>query len=135
MAPRTPARDDGRSQGRNSENVRYLVRIVAAIANIGEKFGVAFAIFVMLLLAVYFLGTAQTRDDFIRELLFGSITHTRYLALFFGALIVIAIFGLDTRFRASKTESVEMKRLADERTAWQQRALNAPLSHTEEADR
>lgn len=132
--PPLGGKPEGKRIRLSNEEIRVLVRVIGAITAVGEKFGVAFVVFLILLATVWFLGTAQTQDAFLRELLFGSITNTRYLAVFFVALIIVAIFGIDTRVQSYRTETAEMKRLADERTKWQQRALNAPLSHTEEAD-
>src|SRR5260221_14358306 len=67
-----------------AEEMRFLVQALAALTRVAERLGIAFAVLVVLLAAVWMLGSAQTRDDFLRELLFGSITHTRYLSLFFG---------------------------------------------------
>lgn len=96
---------------------------------IAERLGMAFAIMTFIVLGVWFLGSTTTKDEFVRELLFGSITNTRYLSLFFVALIVIALFGLDNMFASWRTERAEMKRLASEKTRLQERLLG-PLSHT-----
>jgi chromate transport protein ChrA len=133
VAQRQPP-DSKAGRSRSNEEINGWIRVASAITTIGEKFGVAFAVFLILLLAVYVLGSKQTHDDFMRELLFGSITNTRYLTLFFVVLILTAIFGVDTRIRAYRTESAEMKRLADQKSEWQQRAIGAPLSHTEESE-
>jgi hypothetical protein len=85
---------------KSAREIDPLVRALAALTALAERLGLAFAVLIVLLSAVWALGSAQTRDDFVRELLFGSITHTRYLSFFFGALLVIAIFGLDTRRRS-----------------------------------
>ena len=81
-------------------DVDPLVRALAALTALAERLGLAFAVFIVLLSAVWALGSSRTRDDFVRELLFGSITHTRYLSFFFGALLIVAIFGFDTRRRS-----------------------------------
>ena len=75
-------------------------------------------------------GSAQTQDDFIRDLFVWSVTGGRTLAIFFGLLILLSVFGVDTVIRAKLTESAEMKRLADEKSRWQERALGTELSHT-----
>ena len=80
--------------------------------------------------AVWFMGTEETQDDFVRELLFGEITQTRYLSCFVILLTVIALLRWDSRSRARKTESDETKRLSDERSKWQERALGTDLEHT-----
>ena len=95
-----------------------------------DRFGLAFSVMLLLLFAVKWLGSTQTQDDFVRELLFGQITGRRTLALFFGALVLLAVFGVDTAVRAKLTEKAEMKRLADEKSRWQERALDTDLSHT-----
>lgn len=116
---------------RSDAELRVWVQLCGAIGRIADKFGVAFAVMVVFLATVWWMGSEQTQDDFIRELLFGSVTGTRALAWFLVALAVIAIFGLDTKFRSLRTERREMKRLAAERDRWQELALNRPLSHTD----
>src|SRR5262245_22515268 len=78
---RAPNGDDG--------YIGPLIQALAALTRVADRLGVAFAVLVGLLTTVWVLGSAQTRDDFLRELLFGSITHTRYLALFFAALLAV----------------------------------------------
>ena len=112
--------------------LQVLVVGLNALTKVADRFGVAFAVFIILLLAVRWMGSGETQDDFIRELLFGSVTGTRFITLFFVAILVVAIFGLDTRRRDYRTESDEMKRLSDEKTHWQEVALGRPLSHTTE---
>jgi chromate transport protein ChrA len=114
------------------EQLRFWVQVVSALAKIADQFGISFAVIVILLASVWQMGDAETQNDFIRELLFGSVTNTRQLTTFFVVLVVISVFGLDTKVRAYRTESAEMKRLADEKTQWQERALGQSLSHTED---
>ena len=78
------------------------------------------------------MGNEDTQNDFIRELLFSEITGNRSLAIFFGFLILLAAFGVDTAVRGKLTESKEMKRLAQEKSMWQERALGTQLSHTDD---
>ena len=134
MAAKKSPESARRSEGRffSREDATHAIRAFAALANFAERCGVAFAVLVVLLFTIWLMGSTETRDDFIRELLFGSITNTRYLSLFVAVLIVIAVLGGLTARRAKVTESDEMKRLADERTAWQERALGRTLSHTAE---
>lgn len=100
------------------------------IARVADRFGLAVIVLGLLFGAVWLMGTAETQDDFVRELLFAEITQTRYLSFFVIVLIVIALFGLDSRSRARKTESHETKRVTDERSMWQERALGTDLEHT-----
>ena len=116
----------------NSSEIRVLVRATSIIASLVDRFGIAFVVLLLLLLAVKWMGSDQTQDDFIRELLFGEVTKGRSLAVFFVSLVLISLFGVDSIVRAKLTESKEMKRLAAEKTLWQERALQTELSHTDE---
>jgi hypothetical protein len=114
----------------NPAEVRLWVKTIAAFMSFLDRFGLAFSVMLLLLVAVKWMGTAQTQDDFIRELLFGQTTGGRTLAIFFIILILLSVFGIDTLVRAKLTESAEMKRLAEEKSRWQERALGTELSHT-----
>ena len=110
--------------------VRLWVKAIATFMSFVDRFGLAFSVMLLLLFAVKWMGSTQTQDDFVRDLLFGQITGGRSLALFFGVLVLLTVFGIDTAVRAKLTETTEMKRLADEKSRWQERALGTDLSHT-----
>lgn len=112
--------------------VRAWVRALTSVMSLVDRFGIAFTVLVLQILAVKWLGSQKTQDDFLRDLLFGEITKGRSLAIFYVILIVLAMFGVDTIVRARLSESREMKRLAKEKTEWQERALGTKLSHTDE---
>src|SRR4051812_15648994 len=104
------------------------VRAFAAADRVAEKFGVAFVILLLLFAAVYKMGSAQTQDDFIRELLFASVTHTRYLSIFVILLVLISTFGLDAIGRLLRIERSEMRRISEEKTKLQEKLLERELS-------
>jgi hypothetical protein len=135
MGPKNAAGGAPKPRSRlNSEEVRLTVKAVNVLSNVAERFGVAFAVLLLTLFAPWLMGTAQTRDDFIRELLFGSVTQTRYLSVYFVFLVIVAVSGFETRLRAFRTERAEMARLAAEKAFWQEKALGTKLSHTAEAE-
>lgn len=115
-----------------SSEVRLWVRAVTSLVSFVDRFGIAFTVLLLAIIAVKWMGSEATQDDFIRELLFGEITGNRSLAIFFGILIVFAAFGVDTAIRTRLTEGEEMKRLAREKSMWQERALGTKLSHTDD---
>lgn len=81
--------------------------------------------------AVYIFGSATTRDEFIRELLFQGITHTPWLQLFFVGLIAVAIvLAVKAQKRGRSLESSEMQRLADQKTELQEQLAGKLLSHS-----
>jgi hypothetical protein len=121
----------------SSDLPAWVPPVVAAVnvaGKVADRFGVAGAVLIVLLAAIWFLGSDKTRDDFVRETLFGAITGKPTLGIFFGLLILVIIFGLDTRARAFKAESKEMKRLAAEKTRLQEQLLERQLSHTRTGD-
>jgi hypothetical protein len=133
MATRQLGGRENAKKGRpQPERIGDSAKAINAVVAVAERIGCSFAILLLLMLAVWRLGSAQTKDDFIRELLFGSVTHTRYLSLFFIILAGISISGAETFLRSYRTERAEMKRLAEEKTYWQERALGVQLSHTDE---
>lgn len=111
---------------KSPEELGAWLRIVTAITRFVDRFGMAVGMIVLLLFTVWFMGSDKTQDDFVRELLFGEVTKTRHLAMFFVALVAISLFGLDGIIRARLLDSREVKRLAAERDKWQARALDEP---------
>ena len=98
---------------------------------VAERFGVTAAIFCLLLGAVRLFGDAKTQNDFMREVLFADVTHTRYVQVFFGALVALMACGALLRKKSITDESKEMKRLAAEKGALQQKLIGSTLSHTD----
>lgn len=127
MAPETQPK-----QQFSGGEIRAWVKAITSVMSMVDRFGIAFTVLVLQIVAVKWLGTEKTQDDFLRELLFGEITQGRSLAIYFGLLILVAMFGIDTIARARFTESREIKRLAKEKSEWQERALRTSLSHTKE---
>lgn len=121
-----------RQTGASPSEIRIWLRCLGTLTSFIDRFGLAFTVMLLLLIAVKWMGSEGTQDDFVRELLFGSITGGRSLAIFFVSLILLALFGVDTIVKARLSESAEMKRLAAEKTMWQERALKTNLSHTGE---
>lgn len=69
MAKRaTQEQPDSKGRRLNKEEVRLLVRACDILGRIGERFGVAFMVLIVLLLTIWKMGSQQTQDDFIREL-------------------------------------------------------------------
>ncbi len=108
---------------------------VFVFGNAVDKLGMPAAIFTMCLFAVWLLGSEKTHDDFIREVLFADVTHTRYVQLFFGGLVLLSVGGILVNRRSKRTESKEMKRLADEKSRLQEKLAGTTLSHTDDGDR
>lgn len=121
-----------RSTGKSPAEVAAWLRIVEKVTGLIDRLGVALTVIAVLFCSVYFMGTTKTRDDFIRDLLFGDVTHTRWLSVFLVGMVLVSVFGLDTWVRDRRVERKEMQRLADERDKWQERALNTELSHTKD---
>lgn len=121
------------SRSLNNQEVRLLVRATSVIAALVDRFGVAFVVLLLIVATVKWLGNGKTQDDFLRELLFGEITGGRSLGVFLAGLVLLALFGVDSIVRARLMESAEMRRLAQEKSRWQERALQTKLSHTDEA--
>jgi hypothetical protein len=111
---------------------RLWVKAITAVMSLADRLGIAFTVMIVLIGAVYVLGDDTTENDFIRELLFGEITGTRTLAVFMVSLAVVAVFGADTFIKAKLAERAEMKRISDEKSYWQEKALGTDLSHTGE---
>jgi hypothetical protein len=106
---------------------------VIFIGNAVDKLGVPMAVLILVLFAIRWMGSADTQDKFIQEVLFGSVTHTRHLSVFFASLIVlILISAVFTRRKKSSDESSEMKRIAKEKSELQERLLGKKLSSSAE---
>jgi len=103
---------------------------IFVMAQAVDKFGMPAALFMICLTAVWVLGDAKTQNDFIREVLFADVTHTRYVQGFFGALVALAIGASAIGIRKKRAESSELKRIAAEKTRLQQKLIEAELSHT-----
>jgi hypothetical protein len=87
---------------------------------------------IVVLLAIYQLGSEKTRDDFIREVLFGAVTDTRYLGFFFAAWVLIIMFGGTLAALYRKRESDELQRCAEEKARLQELLAGRGLHHTAE---
>jgi hypothetical protein len=100
-----------------------------------DRLGVPFAVLLVLLGAIWKMGSETTRNDFIREVLFGDITRTRHLSAFFAILIIVIVGGaIGTRQKGRKDESAEMKRVSKEKTVLQERLLGRSLSNSAEPE-
>lgn len=97
-----------------------------------ERFGVPFGLLMVCLGAVWCFGDAKTHNDFIRELLFGEITHRPTVGLIFLGLILIILVGnAAALFRRASREPKEVKRIADEKARLQEKLIGTELSHTQ----
>jgi hypothetical protein len=114
-------------------SLKWLAAAGPALSALGrfiDKFGVSFFVFVLMLITVWALGTAKTRDDFLREILFSEVTQTHYLQWFVVALIVDAIVGVRLMKWWFSREKAEIKRLAQEKARLQELLAGRALAHT-----
>lgn len=104
---------------------------VNLFTHVVDRFGVAFGVLILCLLTIWLFGSEKTQDDFIREMLFGTVTGSPATRLFFVALILLALVSSSALFRRWSREGTEMKRLADEKSRLQEKLIGSELSHTQ----
>jgi hypothetical protein len=127
-----PGKADG--SGRTptaTPNERAIVTGVASLGQLAERFGVSFAVFAAIVFSVWLCGGATTRDDFIREALFGQVTGRPILGIFLGILLINTVFPFTTWLRSKHAESKEIKRLTEERDRLQEKLIGRELHHTD----
>ena len=118
------------SKSASQRMVNSWAPLLAAVGRFVDKFGVSFSLILVLFLAVYAMGNAQTKDDFIRELLFAEITGTAYLQGAVGILTLDAVFGVILWRKWLSGESLELKRCAEEKARLQELLAGRALAHT-----
>lgn len=104
---------------------------VQLFSQIADRFGVPFALFVVCLGVIWLFGSEKTRDDFIREMLFGEIAGSPAARIFFVGLVLLALVNSSALFRRWSREPAEVKRLAAEKSRLQEKLIGRELSHTE----
>lgn len=90
--------------------------------------GPAFTVLFGSIFLLWMSGDAPTENEFVRRLFFGEVTRGGVawpLQAFFILLIVLVLLRGARVIRSSKSaENAELKRVADERTKWQDDALS-----------
>jgi hypothetical protein len=71
----------------------YLAATFGAFGRLADRIGISFTMLLVMLFTIWKMGSERTQDDFIRELLFADVTHTRYLSVFVGMLLLIIVLG------------------------------------------
>jgi hypothetical protein len=104
--------------------------LLSAIGRFADKFGASFTILVILFIAVWFMGTAKTKDDFLREILFADVTHGHWVQAFFILLAFDAVFGVTLARAWLSRERRELTRCAEEKAKLQEMLAGKPLAHT-----
>lgn len=115
----------------DSIKIDWVVAGMAAFGRVADKFGTSFAVLVLVLLAVRLLGKDNTWDDFVREVLFGQVTHRPWLGIIVAILVMDAAIGGWTVRRWLSSDSKEMRRIADEKSKLQELLMGRKLHHTE----
>lgn len=117
-----------RHDGETMRTVAWVALLERAI----DKLGIPLVLFVICLGVIKTFGSAKTQDDFVREMLFGDITHGPWIRLFFFGLIILCLLWSRITKRRASRESPEMKRIADEKSRLQEELIGKKLSHTQE---
>lgn len=129
MAKRQKTDDPSRTEESSKKGPTAGQLAVVIAGSAVDKLGVPMVTLLMILGAIRVMGKTETQDQFIQEVLFGSMTHTRHLSIFFASLIgVMLISGALTWRKKSVDESNEMKRIAKEKGDLQERLLGRRLS-------
>lgn len=93
---------------------------------IADHFGVSGAVLAFVFVSVSFLGEPNTKDEFIRDVLWADTG--RSVQAFFTVLIFDILFGRRIFALATKDESAELKRLVAENHRLQEELLQRTLS-------
>ncbi len=103
---------------------------MAAFGKFADKFGTSFAVLVFVVASVRLLGKENTWDDFVREALFGQITHRPWLGVILAILVIDAAIGGWTIRLWLSSDSKEMRRIAAEKSKLQEELIGRKLHHT-----
>lgn len=104
--------------------------LLSAVGRFVDKFGVSFAVLLLLCFMVWSMGDAKTKNDFIRELLFAEVTGKRYVQGVFAFLTLDAAFGVILLRRWLSREKRELKRCTEEKSKLQEMLAGKALAHT-----